>query len=171
MIKQFFFRVAYKLSKNVPYSFGKRLRKMTAGKLFKRVGKNFSVGIGASFGDGTCLELSEFTNLGPGFSLTGLGTVRFGSHIMMGYECMFITTNHNALPGGGYGKDETKQITIGSHVWFGHRVIVLPGVTIGDHAIIGAGAVVSKNVPAFGVAVGNPARIVKIRNKKLTDRV
>lgn len=161
-----FFRAGYKLSKNLPYNIGKKLRKITAGQLFCKAGKNFSVGRGANFGDGSRIELSEYANLGPRFSLTGLGKVRFGEHIMMGYECMFITTNHKYLPGGGYGPDESRDINIGSHVWFGHRVIVLPGVNIGNHAVIGAGAVVAKDVPDYGVAVGNPARLVKIRNGK-----
>ncbi len=164
-LQRVLYRMGYKLVRNTPYSIGKKLRKITAGPLFSQVGKNFSVGIGANFGDGSRIELSEFTNLGPHFIFTGLGKVRFGEHIMMGYECMFITSNHKALPGGGYNGIENKDITIGSHVWFGHRVIVLPGVTIGNHAIIGAGAVVSKNIPDYSVAVGNPAKIVKTRKK------
>lgn len=162
-LERIFYRIGYKLVKNMPYNIGKKLRKKTAGPLFSKVGNNFSVGMGANFGDGSRIELSEHTNLGPQFNLTGLGKVRFGEHIMMGYECMFITSNHKALPGGGYDGIENKDITIGCHVWFGHRVIILPGVTIGNHAIIGAGAVVSRNIPDFGVAVGNPAKVVKTR--------
>lgn len=162
-LERVLYRLGYKLVKNMPYNIGKKLRKITAGPLFCQVGKNFSVGMGANFGDGSRIELSEYANLGPQFSLTGFGKVRFGEHIMMGYECMFITSNHKAFPGGGYDGIENKDITIGSHVWFGHRVIVLPGITIGNHAIIGAGAVVSSNIPDYGVAVGNPAKVVKTR--------
>lgn len=81
---------------------------------------------------------------------------------------MYVHHNQpSGFTGGGYGKDEHKDISVGSHVWFGHRVIVLPGVSIGDHAIVGAGAVVSKDIPDYGVAVGNPAKVVKIRDGKL----
>jgi maltose O-acetyltransferase len=49
-------------------------------------------------------------------------------------------------------------------VWIGARVIVLPGVTIGKGAIIGAGAVVTKDVPAYAICVGNPARVIRFRD-------
>lgn len=55
------------------------------------------------------------------------------------------------------------QVQIGHGVWIGDSVIVLAGVTIGDGAVIGAGAVVTTSVPAYAVAVGNPARVVRMR--------
>ena len=119
-LKLLLFRLGYKLSRNIPYGLGKKLRKITAGQLFARAGKHYSVGIGANFGDGSRIELSEYANLGPGFSLTGLGKVILGEHIMMGYECMFITTNHQALPGGGTERMNTKTyqlvVTFGSGI-------------------------------------------------------
>ena len=57
-------------------------------------------------------------------------------------------------------------------MWIGSRAIILPGVTIGTGAIIGAGAVVAKDVPAYAIAVGNPARVVKYRfEQPLIDRL
>jgi maltose O-acetyltransferase len=56
-------------------------------------------------------------------------------------------------------------VTIHDDVWIGARAILLAGVTIGKGAVIGAGAVVPADVPAFGVAVGNPARIVRRRDR------
>lgn len=52
-------------------------------------------------------------------------------------------------------------ITIGNHVWIGMRAIILNGVTIGDGAIVGAGSIVTKDVPRNSVVAGNPARVVK----------
>lgn len=57
-------------------------------------------------------------------------------------------------------------VTIGNDVWLGHSSIILPGVTVGDGAIVGAGAVVSKDVPPYGIAVGNPASVVKFRHSR-----
>jgi len=66
----------------------------------------------------------------------------------------------------------SEKTSIGHDVWIGSQAIVLPGVTIGNGAIIGAGAVVSKDIPAYAIAVGNPARVVKYRfEPHLIDRL
>ena len=56
-------------------------------------------------------------------------------------------------------------MVIGEHCWIGGHVTILPGVTIGDRSVIGAGAVVTKDVPPDCLAVGNPARVVKRLNQ------
>ena len=56
-----------------------------------------------------------------------------------------------------YGID----VTIGSNVWIGGNVVIMPGVTIGDCCVIGAGSVVTKDIPAWTVAAGNPARVIR----------
>ena len=53
----------------------------------------------------------------------------------------------------------------GDDVWIGTRVIILPGVTIGKGVIIGAGAIVTKDIPEYAIAVGNPARVIKYRGR------
>jgi maltose O-acetyltransferase len=58
-------------------------------------------------------------------------------------------------------KEFAKRVRIGSDVWVGGQVVILPGVTIGDRAVIGAGSVVTKDVPADVVAAGNPCRVIK----------
>lgn len=59
------------------------------------------------------------------------------------------------------GRPSSKPIHIGNHVWIGEKAIILKGVTIGDGAIIGAGSVVTKDVPARCLAVGNPAKVIR----------
>jgi acetyltransferase-like isoleucine patch superfamily enzyme len=54
-------------------------------------------------------------------------------------------------------------VTIGDNVWMGARVTVLPGVTIGENAVIGAGSVVTKDIPPNAIAVGNPAQVLRLR--------
>ena len=62
-----------------------------------------------------------------------------------------------------YGLEPVK---IGSKVWIGANVTILPGVTIGENAIVGTGSIVTKDIPDNAVAVGNPARVVKMIEKK-----
>lgn len=157
------------IAKHLPDGFGpvgkfsRKVRHLVCQPLLKRSAKVFSIDSGADFGNGSCLKISEHTNIGPDFSLTGSGVLTFGSHIAMGKQCMFITQNHKYQK-EGYDGFEIKDITVGNDVWFGHRVIVLPGVTIGNHAILGAGAVVTKDVPDYAIVAGNPAKVIKYRN-------
>ena len=81
--------------------------------------------------------------------------------------------NHNFdrvdIPMCQQGFQPVEPVHIGNDVWIGRRVIILPGVTIGDGCVIGAGAVVAKDIPPFSIAVGNPCRVIK--NRKVNGTV
>ena len=62
---------------------------------------------------------------------------------------------------GTKGPEYAKPITIGSDSWIGGAAVILPGVTIGEHCVVGAGAVVTRDVPPYCVVAGNPARVVR----------
>ena len=101
-----------------------------------------------------------------GIKVIGGGKVVFGDYFHSGTECMIITQNHN-YEGDEIPYDHTyiyKNVQIGEFVWFGNRVIITGNVNIGDGAIIAAGAVVTKDVPACAIVGGNPARIIKYRD-------
>lgn len=87
---------------------------------------------------------------------------------MMGPECLFYTINHEHsrtdIPMIEQGMTKPKKIVIKNDVWLGSRVIVLPGVTIGEGSIIGTGTVLTKSVPPYSIVAGNPGKIV--RNRK-----
>jgi maltose O-acetyltransferase len=94
------------------------------------------------------------------------GEVHIGSHVTMGPDCYLITGDHPVPPDGGRFRDLApvhKPIRIEEDVFLGARVILLPGVTVGRGAAVGAGSVVAKDVPSGSVVVGNPARIVRSR--------
>lgn len=88
--------------------------------------------------------------------------VTFGDHVFIGPNCCFSTAGHPMDPAQrNAGLEYAKPITVGSNVWIGMGVQVLPGVTIGDNAVIGAGSVVTKDIPAGALAYGVPCRPVK----------
>lgn len=93
------------------------------------------------------------------------GMVEFGDHVLIGPNCGFYTSGHPLeLEQRRKGLEYAKPIKVGNDVWIGGNVIVLPGVTIGDHTIIGAGSVVNKDIPSGVVAVGNPCQVIKKLN-------
>ena len=90
------------------------------------------------------------------------GKVVFGDNVFVGPNCGFYTAEHPLdYETRNKGLETAEPIKIGNNVWFGGGVIVLGGVTIGDNTVIGAGAVVTKDIPSNVVAVGNPCRVIK----------
>ena len=88
--------------------------------------------------------------------------VTFGDHVFVGPNCCFSTAGHPLeVAQRNAGLEYAKPITIGSNVWIGMGVQVLPGVTIGDNAVIGAGSVVTRDIPAGMLAFGVPCRPVR----------
>lgn len=88
--------------------------------------------------------------------------VEFGNNVFIGPNCGFYTSSHPLdYKTRNKGLEYAKPIKVGNNVWFGGNVCVLPGVTIGDNVVIGAGSVVNKDIPSNVVAVGNPCKVVK----------
>lgn len=139
-----------------------KLRRFFCRPLLKGTDGTFSIGKGADFGNGSCLILKNHANIGKFFSLTGKGTLTVGRHVLMGHRCVVITQNHKYLD-EGYDGFEIQPICIGDYAWIGHNVIILPGVYIGKHSIIGAGSVVTTDVPDYAIVAGNPAKVIKLR--------
>lgn len=90
--------------------------------------------------------------------LFGHGTIEIQDDAQLGPGSLVTTTEHDI-----YGSLEAsfKKVEIGKRAWIGANVTILPGVKIGDYAVIGAGSVVTKDIPARCVAVGVPARVIK----------
>ena len=111
--------------------------------------------------------LSIGDHSGIGINCCVYGPVSIGKNVMMGQDVIVYTTRHRDdrtdIPMCEQGMSEVKPVMIGDDVWIGGRAIILPGVHIGDGCIIGAGAVVSRDIPAYSVAVGCPARVVRSR--------
>ena len=126
-------------------------------------GKKVNIEKNATFS--SRVELGDRSGIGSGSLIAGKCII--GNDVMMGPNCIIYTRNHKiddvTVPMNTQGNAEEKPVTIGDDVWIGSRVIILPGVKIGSHSVIGAGAVVTKDVPEFAIAAGNPATVKKYR--------
>lgn len=88
--------------------------------------------------------------------------VTFGDNVFVAPGCGFYTAGHPSdWEQRNAGLEYAYPITVGNNVWIGAQVCVLPGVTIGDNTVIGAGSVVTKNIPANVLAAGNPCRVIR----------
>jgi len=90
------------------------------------------------------------------------GKVSIGHHVMIGPSVQIYTSAHDLRAESRIqGWEVAKSITIEDNVWIGGGAILLPGVRVGKNAVVGAGAVVSRDVPANTVVAGNPARVIR----------
>ena len=131
-----------------------------------------SQGQGCTFGEAVTIVNPRFLSLGNRVSIhpycyfLGSGPVTIGNDVSIATGCVFVSETHNMsrvdVPIKQQGLS-LQPITIGNDVWFGARVLVLGNVTIGDGAVIGAGAVVKRDVPPYSVSVGVPSRVVRYR--------
>lgn len=95
-------------------------------------------------------------------TLLDVGKITIGDNCMLAPNVAIYTAGHPLHPdsrnsGYEYGMD----VTIGNHVWIGGSVVITPGVRIGDCCVIGAGSVVTKDIPAWSLAAGNPCRVIR----------
>lgn len=88
--------------------------------------------------------------------------VTFGDNVFVAPNCVFSTAGHAIdAEQRAKGLEIALPISVGNNVWIGANVSVLPGVTIGDNTIIGAGSVVNKDIPSNVIAVGNPCKVIR----------
>ena len=172
MIKKYMFRALFCIFRYFPSSqniiFGKlskKLRAFAAKGFVRKCGKNVNIEHGAVISS----KLSIGDNSGVGIDCVCGGELIIGNDVMMGPECVFFSSQHKFddpdIPMCLQGFAEPKACVIGDDVWIGRRVMVMPGVHIGNHCIIGAGSIVTKDVPDWAIAAGSPAVVKKYRNR------
>lgn len=141
------------------------LRKSLAKRIFLKSSENFKVHGNVDFGSGINVQIGKNSSLNKGAWISNDTII--GDEVMMGPNVIMLSASHNfsdiTIPMTHQGAPPRKPITIGNDVWIGTRAIILPGITIGNHSIIGAGSIVTKDVPEWAIVAGNPAKIIKSR--------
>jgi acetyltransferase-like isoleucine patch superfamily enzyme len=139
-------------------------------KVGKRV--EFYPGVLISTGKEASLSIGDDVDLAWGVLITTKGGVSIGDRTWIGYRTMILSSNHG-IPSERMPifqsstetiiPDVPKPVTIRNDVWIGCGVIILPGVTIGEGAVVAAGSVVTRDVEAFSIVGGCPARMIRMR--------
>lgn len=110
------------------------------------------------------LTIGDRCLIGQGTSIVAHLRVAIGDDVWTGFGCRLTDMNHGyedvRFPCSVQAQP-MRPVTVGAGAWLGHHSVVLPGVTVGRNAVVGAGSVVTRDVPDFSVAVGVPARVVR----------
>lgn len=151
----------------LPYSLGAgHIRRFFAKGMLEKCGKHVNIEHGAFFASGKDITIGNHSGLGIGCRVAG--PLEIGDDVMMAPGVTIVTQNHETSDLTRPMRLQTApkyKVTIGNDVWIGANVIILPGITVGNGAIIAGGAVVTKDVPDYAVVGGNPARILKNRKE------
>jgi maltose O-acetyltransferase len=111
---------------------------------------------------GRHLAIGDRTFVNYGCVMLDVAPIRIGSACQLATNVQLLTATHPIDPEPRrLGWEYAEPITLGDNVWLGGGVVVCPGVAIGDDTVVGAGAVVTRDLPAGVVAVGNPARVLR----------
>ena len=130
------------------------------------MGRGTGVQMRNRFIDGPKVFLGERNVINVGCMLRARHyRITTGNDVSIGPEAALLTLGHD--PQSPDFSDKGGDITIGDHVWIGYRAIILPGITIGEGAVVGAGSVVTKDVEPFTIVAGNPARKVGERSRDI----
>ena len=141
------------LIKNIIYKIRAQSVKMIPGTLNSQDDKNLRIESNVSFGGNVFLGTA--------------GPISIGEGSMIAYGVVINTSTHDYNSHPMWAKRIDRPIKIGKFVWIGAGAIILPGVIIEDNAVIGAGSVVTANVPKGAIVVGIPARIIKYRDERV----
>jgi maltose O-acetyltransferase len=139
-----------------------KFRTLLTRGIINKCGKSVDIEKGAKFSPN--ISIGNYSGLGINSTVQSGVTIK--DYVMMGPNVSIYTKNHKTdldKPMIFQGFDKEEAVVIGNDVWIGANVIILPGVKIGDGAIIGAGSVVTKDVEEYSIVAGNPAKVVKRR--------
>jgi len=133
-----------------------------------KIGSNSSVNYGVFFSgseNGTHISIGNNTVINRFVYLDGRFPLKIGNNVSISHYAKIHTLTHDVNSSSFAGKPGSVEIL--DDAWIGVSAIIMPGVTIGKGAVIGAGAVVTKNIPDYAIAVGVPAKVIKYRSNNI----
>lgn len=148
----------------------RKMRSFICKKIFFKSGDNIDICKNVYFGSGHTLSIGNNSGIGPNSKIIQTDII-IGNDVMIGPELRVLGGGHKfdsiTIPMREQGLAPRSKLIIGNDIWIGEKVIITSKVkTIGNHSIIAAGSVVTKDVPEYAIVGGNPARIIKYRNLK-----
>ena len=145
----------------------KKLRAFYWKHRFKKCGEGFYCCSGVTIHSAKNISLGDRVGFGEKAYINASGGLEIGNNVKTGPFLCIWTSNHNYDNPKKLPYDMTfihKKVVIHDNVWIGARVSIIPGITIGEGAIVAMGSVVTKDVPPCAIVGGNPAKIIKYRN-------
>lgn len=118
-------------------------------------------GVGIRVTEGAQLSIGDHTYINRSASIDCTQEITIGDYCAISDNVQILDSDFHPITCNGKTSTMSKPVHIGNHVWIGRSAIILKGVTIGDGAIVGAGSVVTRDVPARCLVAGNPARVIK----------
>lgn len=109
---------------------------------------------------GARISIGDHTFINYGSSISAHKHIKIGCYCLLGHYVTLLDNNEHGVEQRDV-PPPSAPVIIGDHAWIGSHVIILPGVSIGNHAAVGAGSVITKSIPPNCLAVGNPARVVR----------
>ena len=150
------------------------------GRKYIDFGERLTTGVGCRFdvfpssNSGATVKFGKDVQLNDYVHIVGMNSIEIGDNVLMASHVFISDNSHGSYKGDENDSDPNIHpternysmalIKIGNNVWIGEGVLIMPGITIGDGCVIGAHSVVTKDVPDYSIAVGSPAKVVKIYN-------
>ncbi|OPZ09039.1 MAG: Maltose O-acetyltransferase [candidate division BRC1 bacterium ADurb.BinA292] len=120
------------------------------------------------------IRIGNYVYIGHGAAFHGIGGITIGDNISFSPHVQIHTSNHRYEQADALPYDHVsylKPVRVESHAWIGANVLICPGVTIGEGAVVAMGSVVTRDVPPCTVVGGNPARVIKERDRARFEKL
>jgi len=144
-----------------PLNASSRLKVVVLRAFGARIGRGVNIKPGVQVKSPWLLEIGDYSWIGEGVWLDCLAPIRIGADVCVSQGAYFCTGNHD------WGDPRfgliVKPIEVEQGAWIGAKAVLLPGVTVGSHAVVSAGSVLSRDAAPYAILSGNPAQVVKTR--------